>query len=165
MEFVDSDSEIERRVGVDITFIFDKEGEPGFRARECAVISDLARRENVVLATGGGAVLDPVNRGLLMGSGTVVYLKTGLAHQLERTRHSKNRPLLRNRDRAAVLRHLMEVRGPLYDGIADIVVATGNRRIGAMVQEIGDRLSERGFVARRFAGDGAVPARAPADGG
>lgn len=161
MEFVDSDSEIERRTGVDITFIFDKEGEQGFRNRECAVIADLAGRESVVLATGGGAVLDPDNRSLLRDSGTVVYLQTSLAHQLERTRHSKNRPLLQNRDRAAVLQHLMEVRGPLYNEIADIVVTTGNQRIGAMVREIGDRLREYGFVAPRSAGAAAAPA--PAD--
>ena len=162
MEFVDSDNEIERRTGVDITFIFDKEGERGFRARECAIIADLAAREKVVLATGGGAVLDPGNRSLLRDSGTVVYLRTSLAHQLERTRHSKNRPLLRSEDRAAVLRRLMEVRGPLYDEVADIVVTTGNQRIGAMVREIGERLREHGFVAPRFAGAAAAPA--PADG-
>ena len=162
MEFVDSDTEIVRRTGVDIAFIFDKEGERGFRARECAVIADLAARENVVLATGGGAVVDPGNRSLLRGSGTVVYLRTSLAHQLERTRHSKNRPLLQNMDRAAVLQRLMEVRGPLYDEVADIVVTTGNQKIEAMVREIGDRLREHGFAATRSAG--AAEAQAPADG-
>lgn len=162
MEFVDSDNEIERRTGVDIPFIFDKEGERGFRVRECAVIADLSARQNVVLATGGGAVLDPGTRSLLRDSGTVVYLRTSLAHQLERTRHSKNRPLLQGEDRAAVLQHLMKERGPLYDEIADIVVATGNQRIGVMVREIGDRLREHGFVAPRFAGAAAAPA--PADG-
>ncbi|MDE0001415.1 MAG: shikimate kinase AroK [Rhodospirillaceae bacterium] len=162
MVFVDSDDEIERRTGVDITFIFDKEGEQGFRARECAVIADLAARNNVVLATGGGAVLDAGNRSLLRNSGTVVYLRTSLAYQLERTRHSKNRPLLQNEDRATVLQRLMEVRGPLYDEIADIVVTTRNQKIGAMVREIGDRLHEYGFVAPRYAGAAAIPA--PADG-
>ena len=162
MEFVDSDNEIERRTGVDITYIFDKEGEQGFRARECAVIADLAASENVVLATGGGAVLDPGNRSRLRDSGTVVYLRTSLAHQLERTRHSKNRPLLQNEERAAVLQRLMEERGPLYDAVADIVVTTGNQKIGAMVREIGDRLREHGFVAPRFAG--AAAAAASADG-
>lgn len=160
MEFVDSDNEIERRTGVDITFIFDKEGEQGFRVRECAVIADLAARKNVVLATGGGAVLDPGNRNLLRDRGTVVYLRTSLAHQLERTRHSKNRPLLQSEDRAAVLQRLMEVRGPLYEEVADIVVTTGNQRIGAMVREIGDRLREHGFAAPRFAGAAAAPASA-----
>ena len=161
MEFVDSDNEIERRTGVDITFIFDKEGEQGFRVRERTVIADLAARENVVLATGGGAVLDPGNRSLLSDSGTVVYLRTSLAHQLERTRHSKNRPLLQNEDRAAVLQHLMEERGPLYEAVADIVVTTGDQRIGVMVREIGDRLREHGFVAPRLTGVAAAPA--PAD--
>lgn len=162
MEFVDSDKEIERRTGVDITFIFDKEGEQGFRVRESAVIAELAARKSMVLATGGGAVLDPGNRSLLRDSGTVVYLRTSLAYQLERTRHSKNRPLLQNEDRAAVLQRLMEERGPLYDEIADIVVTTGSQRIGVMVGEISDRLREHGFVAPRF--DGAAAASAPADG-
>ena len=81
---------------------------------------------------------------------------------MERTRHSRNRPLLQNEDRAAVLQRLMEGRGPLYDEVADIVVATGNQRIGAMVREISDRLREHGFVAPRFAG--AAAASAPADG-
>lgn len=161
MEFVDSDSEIERRTGVDITYIFDKEGEQGFRERECAVIADLARRDNGVLATGGGAVLDPENRRLLSESGTVVYLMTSVAHQLERTRHSKNRPLLRNEDPAAVLQRLIEIRGPLYDEIADIVIKTGDQRIGDMVQEISDRLREHGFNAPRFAN--AIGAAAAAD--
>ena len=160
MEFVDSDNEIERRTGVDITFIFDKEGERGFRVRECAVIAELAARDNLVLATGGGAVLDPGNRRLLSDSGTVVYLRTSLAHQLERTRHSKNRPLLQNEDRAAVLQRLMEERGPLYEEMADIVVTTGNQRIGVMVQEIGDRLREHGFAAPGIAGADAGPALA-----
>ena len=162
MEFVDSDSEIERRTGVDITYIFDKEGEQGFRVRECAVIADLTRRDNVVLATGGGAVLDPGNRRLLSESGTVVYLETSVAHQLERTRHSKDRPLLHNEDPAEVLQRLMETRGPLYDEVADIVIKTGNQRIGVMVQEIGDRLREHGFKAPRFAS--AAGAAASADG-
>ena len=162
MEFVDSDGEIERRTGVDITFIFDKEGEPGFRVRECAVIAELTCRDNVVLATGGGAVLDPGNRRLLGESGTVVYLDTSVAHQLERTRHSKDRPLLRNEEPAAVLQRLMEIRGPLYDEVADIVIKTGNQRIGVMVQEIGDRLREHGFKAPRFANT--AGAAAPADG-
>ena len=162
MEFVDSDSEIERRTGVDITYIFDKEGEQGFRERECAVIADLTRHDNVVLATGGGAVLDQGNRRLLSESGTVVYLETSLAHQLERTRHSKDRPLLHNEDPAEVLQRLMETRGPLYDEVADIVIETGNQRIGVMVQEIGDRLREHGFKAPRFAS--AAEAVAPADG-
>ena len=146
MEFEDSDSEIERRTGVDITFIFDKEGEEGFRTRESAVIADLTRRENVVLATGGGAIVDSANRRLLSNCGTVVYLKTSIALQLERTRHSKNRPLLRNEDPASVLQRLMEVRGPLYDEMADMVITTANRKIDHVVREIGVRLREYGFT-------------------
>ena len=107
-------------------------------------------------------MLDPGNRGLLRDSGTVVYLRTSLAHQLERTRQSKNRPLLQNEDRAAVLRRLMEERGLLYEEIADIVVNTGSQRIGVMVREIGDRLREHGFAATGIVGVDAGPA--PADG-
>ncbi len=162
MEFKDSDSEIERRTGVDITFIFDKEGEAGFRTRESAVIADLTRRENVVLATGGGAIVDSASRRLLSGCGTVVYLKTGIDLQLERTRHSKNRPLLRNGDPASVLQRLMEVRGPLYDAMADIVIATGNRKVDSVVREIGERLREHGFTPSPA--DSAAEPAAPADG-
>ncbi len=164
MDFVDSDGEIERRTGVDISFIFDKEGEQGFRARECTVIADLSRRENVVLSTGGGAVMDPDNRRLLGGCGTVVYLKTSLAHQLERTRHGDNRPLLRDRDAAEVLRDLMELRGPVYEEIADVVVPTGDQRIGVTVRMIGERLRERGFAAPLSASTATTDAAAPAEG-
>ena len=162
MEFEDSDIEIERRTGVDITFIFDKEGEEGFRARERAVIADLTRRENVVLATGGGAIVEPANRKLLSGCGAVVYLRTGIGLQLKRTRQSKNRPLLRNEDPASVLQRLMEVRGPLYDEMADIAIATGNRKIETVVREIGERLREHGFTPS--AANSAAVSGAPADG-
>ena len=162
MAFEDSDSEIERRTGVDITFIFDKEGEQGFRRRERAVIADLSQRDNVVLATGGGAIVDPGNRRLLRACGTVVYLKASVALQLERTRYSKDRPLLHNENPEAVLRRLMEVRGPLYDELADIVITTGNRRIEAVAREIGERLREYGFSLSRSPDPVEMPT--PADG-
>jgi len=162
MAFEDSDSEIERRTGVDITFIFDKEGEEGFRTRERAVIEDLTRRDNVVLATGGGAIVDAGNRRLLRDCGTVVYLKTSVALQLERTRHSRNRPLLQNEDPEAVLQRLMEDRGPLYDEMADIVITTGNQRIDAVVWEIGERLREHGFRRPQSSSPGGTDA--PVDG-
>ena len=149
MDFVDTDTEIEGRTGVDIAFIFDKEGEQGFRDRERAVVEDLTRRVGVVLATGGGAVLDPDNRKRLSDSGVIVYLTTSVAHQLERTRRTKHRPLLQDDDPAAVLRRLMEIRGPLYDEVADITVATGNQPVGTVVREIGVRLQEHGFAPSR----------------
>lgn len=151
MEFVDSDTEIERRTGVDITFIFEKEGENGFRDRERAVIADLTRLKNVVLATGGGAILDADNRERLRDCGTVVYLKTSVAHQLKRTRRTENRPLLQSKDPQAVLQRLMEIRGPLYDALADITVTTGNQRIGTVADDIRACLREHGSAPDRRA--------------
>lgn len=136
LDFVDSDTEIEKRTGVDIAYIFEKEGEAGFRTREREMIAELAKREAVVLATGGGAVLEPDNRRLLTECGTVVYLETTIEQQLERTRHTRHRPLLVDRDPETVLTELMEVRAPLYEEVADITVKTGGRRVGAVVGEI-----------------------------
>jgi shikimate kinase len=99
LTFYDSDVEIERRTGVDIPYIFEKEGESGFREREREVIDSLTQLENVVIATGGGAVLLPQNREHLAERGRVVYLKTGIRQQLERTRHGRQRPLLYTSDR------------------------------------------------------------------
>ena len=94
LKFVDSDAEIERRTGVDIRYIFEKEGEARFREREREVIAELTALEDVVLATGGGAVLDPRNRERLKSTGTVVYLQASVDTQLDRTRRGRNRPLL-----------------------------------------------------------------------
>jgi shikimate kinase len=99
--FVDADAEIERRTGVDISYIFEREGEPGFRQREAAVIDELSSRAGIVLATGGGAVLDPRTRDRLRERGRVVYLRASVNQQLMRTRHSSHRPLLANPTRAA----------------------------------------------------------------
>src|SRR5215510_11162706 len=98
LAFHDSDVEIERRTGVDIPYIFEKEGEAGFRERERETIDSLTQLEDVVIATGGGAVLLPENRERLAARGRVVYLRTGIEHQLERTRHGRHRPLLRTED-------------------------------------------------------------------
>ncbi len=138
LEFVDSDEEIEKRTGVDIAYIFEKEGESGFREREAKVIDDLTRLENVVLATGGGAILDPNSRSHLGARGFVVYLHTTVRQQLERTRRGHARPLLENRPRRQVLEELMIVRDPLYREIADLVVETDGRRVQAVAREIHD---------------------------
>ena len=140
LEFVDSDEEIEKRTGVDIAYIFEKEGESGFREREAKVIDDLTRLENVVLATGGGAILDPNSRSHLGARGFVVYLHTTVRQQLERTRRGHARPLLENRPRRQVLEELMIVRDPLYREIADLVVETDGRRVQAVAREIHDSL-------------------------
>jgi shikimate kinase len=142
LEFVDSDAEIEHRTGVDIAFIFEKEGEAGFRQRERDVIADLTLRDGIVLATGGGAVVEPDNRRNLAARGCVVYLETSVAQQLERTRHGKHRPLLVTEDPRTKLEDLLRVREPLYREIADIVVRTDGRRVQLLTDEV-MRLLER----------------------
>ncbi len=134
--FIDSDKEIERRTGVDIPTIFELEGEAGFRLREKAVIADLTRRQGVVLATGGGAVLDADNRRDLVRRGIVVYLSTSVDEQLRRTRYSTQRPLLWTTDPHARLAGLLSVREPLYREVADFVISTDAKQVGVVVQSI-----------------------------
>lgn len=134
--FVDSDREIERRTGVDIPYIFEKEGEAGFRDRESETIDALTQREPLVLATGGGAVLRPENRRHLAERGCVIYLETTVGQLVNRVRRSQNRPLLRNVDPRARLLQLMEERGPLYREIADFTVATDGRRVKVVAEQI-----------------------------
>lgn len=137
LEFVDSDHEIEQRTGVDIPYIFEKEGENGFRKREKQVIADLTTRSHIVLATGGGAVLDPENRHALGSRGVVVYLHASIDQQLARTERADNRPLLKQTaDRRAVLEQLFHTREPLYREIADIVIVTDHRSTKSVVREI-----------------------------
>lgn len=136
LQFVDSDDEVEARTGVDIAFIFEKEGEAGFRKREAAVIDELSQREGIVLATGGGAVMDADSRQHLAARGFVVYLRTSVEQQLERTRRGRERPMLASGDREDVLRKLLEAREPLYQQIADITVETDRRRVAAVAEEI-----------------------------
>ncbi len=135
-DFLDSDAEIERRTGVDIPFIFEKEGEAGFRRREQQVIDELSERQGVVLATGGGAVLDEENRRALASRGTVIYLQASVRQQLARTRRSQNRPLLQTADPKARLEALMVQREPLYRGLADLVVSTDGRKVRQVAAEI-----------------------------
>lgn len=123
-EFLDTDTEIERRTGTNIPWIFDVEGEHGFRDREQQVVEELSARRGCVLATGGGAILRPANRRCLAARGQVVYLYATLAQQLRRTRRDRNRPLLQRGDPAATLAALMAERDPLYREIADLVVPT-----------------------------------------
>jgi len=134
--FYDSDTEIVRRTGVDIPYIFEKEGEAGFREREREAIEALAALRGIVLATGGGAILLPANRRLLAQRGCVVYLETSVAQQAERVKQGRNRPLLSNVDPATRLEELMAVRDPLYREIADITIATDGRRVKAVADDI-----------------------------
>ena len=124
LPFADSDGYIEQETGVDISRIFDIEGEEGFREREERVIGHLCSRQGLVLATGGGAVLSAVNRRALCSNGTVFYLQCSLEEQFERTRSMRNRPLLQQGSRRQVLRELMLLREPLYQEVADHVVDT-----------------------------------------
>ncbi|XKE44966.1 shikimate kinase AroK [Halomonas organivorans] len=135
-DFLDSDHEIEDRCGADIPWIFDVEGEAGFRDRETQMIRELSTREGVVIATGGGAVLREENRRVLRDSGTVVYLFTTVEQQLRRTAKDRNRPLLQRDDREQVLERMFEERDPLYRATADLVVRTDRRGPKAVVNEI-----------------------------
>jgi shikimate kinase len=136
LSFHDSDTDIEAKTGVDIAFIFEKEGETGFRLRERESIDRLTRLEGVVIATGGGAVIDPDNRRALAERGVVVYLETSVDQQLERTRHGKHRPLLNDTDPRTKLRELMRQRALLYREIADLTVSTDGRRVQLVAEEI-----------------------------
>jgi shikimate kinase len=142
LDFVDSDDEIESRTGVDIPFIFEKEGEEGFRKREARVIDDLSQLEGIVLATGGGAVVDAESRNHLAARGFVIYLYTSVRQQLERTNRGRERPMLENGDRAEVLERLMAERDPLYREIADLVVNTDGRRVQTVAREIQQALAD-----------------------
>src|ERR1700744_957822 len=134
--FHDSDADIEAKTGVDIAFIFEKEGESGFRLRERESIERLTRLESIVVATGGGAVIDPVNRAAMAQRGGVVYLVTSVNQQIERTRHARHRPLLHDTDPEKKLKELMERRTALYAEIADLTVTTDGRRVQLVAEEI-----------------------------
>ena len=134
--FYDSDADIEAKTGVDIAYIFDKEGEAGFRMREKESIERLTRLDGVVLATGGGAVIDADNRRVLAERGTVVYLETSVDQQLERTRYGRHRPLLNDTDPQEKLKELMLRRAALYKEIADLTVSTNGRRVQLVAEEI-----------------------------
>ena len=145
LEFHDSDKEIEARTGADIPLIFELEGERGFRAREHAMLDELSRLDGIVLATGGGAVLDADNRANLAARGRVVYLHTTVEQQLKRTARDRHRPLLHTDDPRARLTELLEQREPLYREIADLVIKTDGRSVAAVVKDILKKLSGAGF--------------------
>ncbi|GGZ03877.1 bifunctional shikimate kinase/3-dehydroquinate synthase AroKB [Pseudoduganella plicata] len=140
LRFVDSDHEIEARTGATIPWIFEIEGEGSFRRREAEVIRDLCGQEGIVLATGGGAILNPESRAVLQQRGTVVYLRASIPSILARTSHDKNRPLLRTADPRAKLEELMAQREPLYLEMAHLVVDTGRPNVQSMVQIIINQL-------------------------
>ena len=141
--FHDTDHEIERRTGVKIALIFEIEGEPGFRAREKQVVDQLTQLPNVVLATGGGAVLDADNRRHLAARGVVVYLHGQPKDLWHRTRHDKSRPLLQGTDPLEKLQSLYQQRDPLYRELADLVIDTGRQSARALLQQLLPQLRER----------------------
>ena len=139
-EFFDSDKVIEERCGANIPWIFDMEGEAGFREREEHAIDELTQMGGIVLATGGGAVMRDVNRQHLAARGTVVYLCTSVEQQLARTAKDKNRPLLQQENPEQILRDLFAVRDPLYREVADIIIETDQRNPKWVVHELKKRL-------------------------
>lgn len=138
--FKDSDKEIEQRTGADIPWIFDVEGEQGFRDREQSMIAELCALDGVVIATGGGAVVREANRVALRDGGQVIYLFTSIEQQLGRTSRDRNRPLLQTVDPEKVLVDLMSFRDPLYREVADLVIETDERPPRMVVLEILERL-------------------------
>ena len=136
LPFIDSDHEIELRTGADIPLIFEREGEAGFRKREHDAIAALTAQRGVVLATGGGAVLDPDNRALLAERGWVVYLETSIAQQAERAGRTRHRPLLEGADPRRRLDELMQIRDPLYREIADFTAGTTRKRVAQVAEQI-----------------------------
>ena len=136
LEFVDLDREIEVLAGATIPWIFDIEGEAGFRKRETSALEVTLERSAMVLATGGGCVLTQVNHGLLSANGVVIYLKTSVAQQLQRTAKDKNRPLLQSTDPEAVLIEMAKIRNPLYEQLADVSIDTDAKIPRTVVFEI-----------------------------
>ncbi len=135
-QFHDTDQEIESRTGVRIAVIFEIEGEAGFRRRESEVLERMTAMDNAVLATGGGAVLDPKNRETLRSRGCVLYLHAQPKDLWQRLRHDKSRPLLQTKDPLARLQELYATRDPLYREVADLVVDTGRQNVGTLVAQV-----------------------------
>lgn len=136
LEFYDSDEVIEKRAGADLAWIFDIEGEEGFRNREIRVIEELTQKANIVLATGGGVIMAPENRASLAGRGTVIYLKTSLEQQYERTKRDTKRPLLRTDDLTGRLESLRDERQPHYEELADVSFETDKLTVKAVSNKI-----------------------------
>src|SRR5690554_5657567 len=141
--FLDSDRLIEERCGANIPWIFDVEGEDGFRQREPAMLAELTGEQGTGLASGGGAVLRPADYPVLTSYSVVVYLKTSIEQQVERTRKDRNRPLLQNDDPEAVLRRLFDIRDPLYTKLADIVMYTDRKSPRLVVRQLANRINPR----------------------
>jgi shikimate kinase len=145
--FFDSDREIQKRTGVSIPVIFEIEGEPGFRKRETEVLSELVKSENIVLSTGGGAILSATNRELLVRHGTVIYLRASIDDLWRRTRQDKNRPLLQTTNPRKRLVELYAQRDPLYRETAHIIVESGKRSARHLAQLLAQQIACSGASA------------------
>ena len=144
--FIDSDAEIESRAGADIPWIFDVEGEEGFRRRETLVLKDLVEHPAAVIATGGGAVLAAENREMMARAGVVVFLNVPVAQQLERTGSGEGRPLLQQGDPEETLKQLMAEREPLYRALADVIISAGGGNARKVARQIKAALLEHGLI-------------------
>ena len=144
--FIDSDAEIESRAGADIPWIFDVEGEAGFRRRETTVLKNLVEQPAAVIATGGGAILATENRELMARAGVVVFLNVSVAQQLKRTGSGEGRPLLQQGDREETLTQLMAEREPLYRALADVIISAGGGNARKVARQIEAVLRERGLI-------------------
>lgn len=144
LNFHDTDQEIQGRTGVDISLIFEIEGEEGFRDRESRVLEELTSADQVLIATGGGAILRESNRKCLRERGVVVYLQATVEQQMERLRNDKSRPLIQQEDREAKLIELAGVRGPLYEALADYTFPSRYRSVDQSVERIYKALQSQG---------------------
>ena len=136
LDFFDTDDEIEKRTGASIDWIFDLEGEEGFRRRESEILSEMVQKNSIVLSTGGGIILDSSNRELLSSRGTVFYLSTPISIQVERTANDKDRPLLKNGNPSEILSKLHEERKGLYESVSDHVVETDSKSSQEVASQI-----------------------------
>ena len=143
LEFLDCDRELEARTGASVSLIFDVEGEQGFRSRETQMLEELAARDGIVLATGGGVVINAVNREILRRRGLVVYLKTSVEQQLKRLARDRSRPLLQTPDRRERLQRLAEQRNALYEEIAEIEFPARNKNPDAVARQLADVIRQR----------------------
>lgn len=144
-DFADSDREVERKTGVDVSYVFDVEGEPGFRRREYGALKQLCLRDRIVIATGGGAITHEPSRRLLEKNGYCVYLKTSVEQQYRRTERSKTRPLLQTEDPKARLAELFDRRAPLYEALADHTADTDGKQVDAVARRLARHLkTQRG---------------------
>ena len=142
-KFFDSDKEIEKRTGASIPLIFELEKEEGFRKRETAMLKELAGKEDIVMATGGGAVLKKQNREVLSKRGFIIYLNVPEEQLVRRTARDKNRPLLQTKDPAKTIKELLEKRDPLYREVADLILDTTGLSVTQVVSKLKKQLKEQ----------------------